>query len=181
MRPELDVSLKPQDIVIALKLVALGRANWTQASLANSLGMSTAFINQALPRMEQCNLYRTKRKVVLVDALKEFLVHGIRCVFPAPKGSTVRGVPTSIAAPPMTEHMDIASLNWPPVWRHLTGPMQGYEISPLCPAIGKVLDDTAFYELLALVDVLREGRARERKIAAEELDTRFEQYKTEIK
>jgi hypothetical protein len=181
MRPEQLISLKPQDVVIALKLVAIKDASWSQSNLAKSVNMSTGFINQALQRLEQCNLYRSKRKIVLVDALKDFLVYGIRYVFPAQKGPTVRGVPTSIAAPPMSSHMAVSGLNWPPVWRDIRGEHQGYEIVPLCPAIALVIQDERFYELLALVDVFREGRTREKKIAAEELEARFNEYKLALK
>jgi hypothetical protein len=174
-------SLKPQDVVIALKIVALGQKNWTQASLAASLDMSLTFVNQALPRLEECHLYKAKRKVVLVDGLKDFLMFGIRYVFPASKGQLVRGIPTSIGAPPLLEHMNLEALNWPPVWQYLAGSKQGYSIQPLFSGVDKTLDDREFYELLALVDVFREGRAREKKIAVDELEVRLNRYKNGAK
>jgi hypothetical protein len=173
-------SLKSQDVVIAIKLVAFGNNAWTQSSLAKSLNMSPAFINHALPRLDECGFYKSKKKLVLVDDLQTFLIFGIRHVFPTKRGERVRGTPTSIGAEPMRSHMAVEALNWPPVWPYLLGSEQGYAIQPLCPAIEKVLEDKLFYEILSLVDVLREGRPREKQIAIDELKKRFNQYKVEV-
>lgn len=170
-------SLKSQDVAIVLKIVALGQKTWTQAQLATSLDMSLTFVNQALPRLEECHLYKVKRKAVLVDGLKDFLVFGVRYAFPATKGKLVRGIPTSIGASPLLEHMNSEALNWPPVWQYLAGSKQGYSIQPLFAGVEKALEDKEFYELLALADVFREGRAREKNIAMVELEIRLNRYK----
>jgi hypothetical protein len=77
--------------------------------------------------------------------------------------------------------MNLEALNWPPVWQYLAGSKQGYSIQPLFSGVDKTLDDREFYELLALVDVFREGRAREKKIAVDELEVRLNRYKNGAK
>lgn len=175
------VSLKPLDVVIALKIVTLGREPWTISDIASSLRISKASASMALHRLEHCNLYKVKRRVVIVEALKDFLIYGIRCVYPAQRGGIVRGFPTSIAALPMSTHMDVAALSWPPVWKSIKGSKQGYEIVPLFQNVEFIIADKPLYEFLALVDVLREGPPRERKIAIDELESRFNQYKSATK
>jgi hypothetical protein len=62
----------------------------------------------------------------------------------------------------------------PPVWADPDGKVKGLSIEPLyssVPSAAKI--DAGLYELLALVDALRIGRARERKLAEEELTRRL--------
>ena len=50
----------------------------------------------------------------------------------------------------------------------------GYTIEPLHNSAPKAaLLDLKFYELLCLVDAIREGRVRERKIAEKQIDERL--------
>ena len=90
------------------------------------------------------------------------------------KGSLTRGVPTAYAASPLKEQ--IAPDGEPvPVWPYAEGTVRGYSFSPLHKnAPLAALEDQRFYELLALVDALREGRARERELAGRELKLRLE-------
>jgi hypothetical protein len=105
--------------------------------------------------------------------LLEFLLHGIRYAFPAEKGAMTRGVPTGYAAPPLLESI-AASSEPPPVWPYADGPVRGYSFAPLHKNVPQAaLEDSKFYELLALVDALRDGRARERELAGRELKKRL--------
>jgi hypothetical protein len=62
----------------------------------------------------------------------------------------------------------------PPVWPDPDGSARGYKLEPLYGSVPKAAkQDKALYELLALVDAVRDGRARERKIAAEHLHDRL--------
>jgi hypothetical protein len=59
------------------------------------------------------------------------------------------------------------------VWTFPEGPQRGVSLEPLYKtAPAAALRDPFFYELLALIDALREGRARERKLAEKELVAR---------
>lgn len=100
-------------------------------------------------------------------------MHGLKYVFPAHHGGLTRGVPTSYAAPPLKAR--IAKGSDPiPVWPHANGPARGSSFEPLYRTVPyAALRDPALYELLAITDALRDGRARERKIAEEQLRARL--------
>ena len=62
----------------------------------------------------------------------------------------------------------------PPVWPDPEGDTRGHEFSPLYKSVPKaVKKDNALYELLAIVDAIRDGRAREGEIAIKELKLRL--------
>ena len=103
----------------------------------------------------------------------EFLIHGLKYVFPVQRGGPTRGVPTAEAAPPLNKEFG-ADFALPPVWPHATGPVRGIAFSPLYKNVPQAaMLDPRLYELLALVDAIREGRARERGVAIRELSTRL--------
>jgi hypothetical protein len=55
--------------------------------------------------------------------------------------------------------------------------VQGAAVQPLYPSVpGAAQRDPELYHLLALVDALRMGRARERAMAEKEIDQRFAHY-----
>ena len=171
--------LKPQDIVVALKLVALGEGKWTYAQLAYELGMSQAEVHAGVKRLLAAGL-AVKDSIAPVrpvrQALEEFLVHGIKYAFPPMRGGITRGVVTSSSAPPL-DKVFIHSEELPPVWPDPEGTVRGQEFSPLYRSVPKAAQqDQRLYELLALVDAIRGGRARERVIAIEELSKRLAQY-----
>jgi hypothetical protein len=64
----------------------------------------------------------------------------------------------------------------PPVWPHPKGGVRGVALSPIHRAAPEAaLKDPKLYELLALLDAIRTGRAREREIAVRELTVRIDQ------
>jgi hypothetical protein len=103
----------------------------------------------------------------------EFLVHGIKYIFPAERGGLTRGLPTAHAAPPLRKHF-AANDEPPPVWPEPEGTVRGEELEALYRSAPKAArSDQRLYELLALVDAVRGGRARERELAVKELRTRL--------
>jgi hypothetical protein len=61
-----------------------------------------------------------------------------------------------------------------PVWPDSDGTRQGAAVEPLYRSVPiAAKNDPALYDLLALVDALRIGRARERKFAEQELERRL--------
>jgi len=63
----------------------------------------------------------------------------------------------------------------PPVWPYAEGQVRGYSFAPLHKNVPQAaLEDARLYQLLALVDALRDGRARERELAGRELKKRLE-------
>jgi hypothetical protein len=106
-------------------------------------------------------------------AIEEFLIHGLKYAFPAERGGLTRGVPTSYAAEPLRQVIVLGD-EPPPVWPYPTGSKRGIAFEPLYKqAPEAALRDPVLYELLALVDALRDGRARERKLAEEMMVSRL--------
>jgi len=105
--------------------------------------------------------------------LLEFLVHGVKYAFPPKRGALTRGMPTGYAAPPLNKVI-VDSSELPPVWPFAEGTVRGEAFEPLYPSVPQAAArDARLYELLALVDAIRDGRARERNLAAKELELRF--------
>lgn len=101
----------------------------------------------------------------------ELLQYGVRHVFPQKPGPVVRGVPTSHSAPPINK---LIRSEEDYVWPSGKGMARGHSIIPLYPSvIDAVKVDSGLYELLAMTDTLRVGRAREKEIAIRELKARI--------
>ncbi|MBI3923938.1 MAG: winged helix-turn-helix domain-containing protein [Armatimonadetes bacterium] len=155
--------MKGQDILVMLKL--LGQRDWTYAGIAQELGLSPSQVHTAIKRCEAAGLFNPHSRFPNREALREFLVHGVRYVFPARPGEIVQGLPTSFAAPPLKDKFRYDERE-APVMPLAFGPARGPEIPPLCRSAPQAaLADSQLHELLALVDALRSGRARERKLA----------------
>lgn len=164
--------LKPQDILVLLKLVANGSNQWAFGPLAEQLYMSPSEVHAGIKRAKQARLYDEENKRPRKSALYEFLIHGVKYAFPAKRGELTRGIPTSFAAPPLVEK--IVQPDVIPVWPYAEGSDRGYMFSPLYRSVPQAaLEDSMLYELLALVDALRDGSAREVQIAADELANRL--------
>lgn len=169
--------LKPQDVYVALKMVALRTDRAPYASLAAELEMSPSQIYASVQRLERSRLLhgvQLGHRPNLM-ALEEFLIHGLPYVFPAERGEMTRGVVTAYGAAPMrdlvTQGDDPA-----PVWPSPSGAQRGISFEPLHKsAPNTALRDPLFYEYLALSDALRDGRVREKKIAVDELKRRFKE------
>lgn len=173
----MDVRLKPQDVVVALKLAAGRGASWTQPDLARSLHLSASEVNHGLKRLEACHLYNARERRVVRANLQEFLVSGLRYVFPGQLGLFGEGMPTSIAASAALSAKfmlgDEDRVVWPAADSRL-GRVRGRVLAPLYRNVPlAAAEDAGLYEYLALVDALRVGRARERALAKEELSRRL--------
>jgi len=97
------------------------------------------------------------------------LLHGLKYVFPAEHGEPTRGLPTSYAAPPLRDEI-LSPDDLPPVWPWHEGQTRGVAFEPLYKTVPIAASrDPLLYEYLSLLDAIRDGRARERKIAEREL------------
>jgi hypothetical protein len=165
--------LKPQDIVILLKLVASNEAEWSYPSLAHDLFMSGSEVHAGVKRAEKARLMDLQRRVPIKKALEEFLIHGVKYAFPPSRGGLVRGMPTGYAAPPLVD-LIMQTNEPPPVWPYSEGEIRGQEFPPLYKSVPMAAArDKGLYELLALVDAVRDGRAREKNLAIKELAARM--------
>ena len=165
------MALKPQDIVVVLKLCGYGLNRPPFAQIAADLAMSASEVHGAVKRAQASHLLHGSELNGRPNftAIEEFLVHGVKYAFPAERGGSTRGVPTSYAAAPLNRL--IAAGKEPiPVWPYPEGKKRGIALAPLYKTVpDAALRDPALYQKLALVDALRDGRVRERKLAEQEL------------
>lgn len=165
--------LKPQDVVVALHLLDTTPSERAFPKLAEALGISVSEAHAAVKRAVMSGLVDGESRGVRKEALREFLVHGLRYAFPAERSGVTRGVPTSYAAPPLSAHFAQGEM-MPPVWPHPEGTVRGEGLAPLYKSAPRAaLRDNRLYEWLALVDAVRAGRARERKLASVEIERRL--------
>ena len=163
--------MKPQDVVVLLKVIALNNDNWQQIPLARSLKMSQSEVSQSVARSRYAGLLDDNGKKVMRQALYDFLKYGIAVVFPAKPGAVVRGIPTAHSTAPLNKEISSGEEY---VWPFAKGNVRGHGITPLYVTVPQaVQEDEQLHALLALADALRVGKAREKNIAFRELKSRI--------
>ena len=169
------MELKPQDIVVALKLCII-KASESYASLGNSLSISASEVHAAVRRLTEAGLSDPDNKSIHRTKLRDFIIQGVPYAFPAKTKEVTRGMPTAWAAPVMVG-LIAQSDQSVPVWPDPEGKVKGVSVKPLYASVVKAAtNDSALYDLLALVDAIRLGRARDRNIAEEELTLRLKNH-----
>lgn len=159
--------MKPQDIVILLKIISMDSPSWLSIDLSKSLQISASEVSESLNRNRLSGLLGFSTKQVSRGALLEFILHGIKYVFPVQPGAIVWGTPTAHSALPLAKKI-VSNEKY--VWPDPEGDVRGQAIEPLYPSVPKaVKHDPKLHELLALVDAIRVGRSREVKLAEEAL------------
>ena len=167
--------MRPHDIVILLKMITLGDKKWSIEEVSDNLDISIGEISKAMDRNVIAGLVSSDKARVNKLALRDFLISGIKYVFPPQPGSSTRGIPTAHSAPPVNQYIVEGNENY--VWKYYKGTKRGSSIVPLYPAIPKIIEkQPELYEFLTIVDAIRIGRAREVEIAIKELDKRLGNY-----
>lgn len=170
--------LKPQDVVILLKLIAIGKAPWSYGSLAVSLWMSPSEVHAGVKRTIAARLASMRKDHAIPNArnLEEFLVHGLPYVFVPELGEVTRGMPTSYAGPALSSLFEVSD-DLVPVWPDPNGEVRGQAFSPLYKSVPQAArEDDHLYVLLSLVDAIRGGRAREKSMAIEKIREKLNRY-----
>jgi hypothetical protein len=137
------MDLRPQDVVLVLKLLANGFNPWTYARLGEELAMSASQAFTSVARADAAHLLDAAathppngRKVRALlpepnrNNLKEFLIHGVKYAFPVERGGPTRGIPTAEATSPLSHHFP-QTFPLPPVWPYAEGEVRGIEFSAL--------------------------------------------------
>jgi hypothetical protein len=154
--------MRSQDIVIALKL-AIARRPYTYAELANETGMSASQVYTAVDRAARSGFVHKETMSPRLNNILEFVVHGLKYVFPHERLPDQRGIPTAHAAAPLKDHILSEK---PVVWPDPEGEVRGEGLAPIHKLVPfAARKDERLYEALALVDALRSGRNREVKLA----------------
>jgi hypothetical protein len=144
---------------------------WLMKDLSHELGISASEISESLHRSAIAGLISEDKKTLMRLSILEFLEHGLRYVYPQRPGALVRGLPTAHSAAPLN---DIIVGDEPYVWPYAHGNTRGQAVSPLHTKVPEACTkDKQLYELLALCDALRVGKAREKKTAIQEIKKRL--------
>lgn len=169
--------MKPQDIIILVKIFLKEPGSWSLARIAHELYMSKSEVSLAIRRLKVSGLARDtisfKNAVPKISSMEEFLLHGLKYSFPAEEGREMRGMATSHSAPPLSGLIaggeeDIY------VWPYEFGNSRGKSIPPLYKSVPKAAEfDNEFYEMMVLLDGIRIGRVRESVVSAKELVNRI--------
>ncbi|OGJ87065.1 MAG: hypothetical protein A2268_15255 [Candidatus Raymondbacteria bacterium RifOxyA12_full_50_37] len=168
--------MKPQEIFVALKLLAYGRKPWNYEEIAQSLKISPSNLHRSVKALAFSGLFIEEYKCLNNSLLEEFLLHGVKVVFPVKAGGVVRGMLTAHSAPAFKDSFKPNPQD-AYVWPDANSENKGFSVEPLykaAPAASSL--DADLYGLLACVDVLRIGKARERNIAVELLKKAFADY-----
>jgi len=146
-------------------------------ALAEETGISKSQVSLALQRCYDVGLVVQDREFGVpranIKALYELIVYSVRYVFPVKMEAVTRGIATSFAAPVLAGKLMSAG-ELVPVWPDARGNTKGQSVEPLFKsATHAVRKDPELYALLALIDSIRLGQARERNIATELLAKRL--------
>lgn len=153
-------------------------SSYTARALELQTGVSKTQINLSLKHCMEIGLIKTDRKLGVpranTKALFEFIVYGLKYVFPARAGELTRGIATGFAAPVLHKSL-ISAGEHVPVWPYARGNTMGMKVEPLFKtAADAARRDPEMYALLALVDAIRLGQPRERNLAVQLLQDRLE-------
>ncbi len=163
--------MRPQDIVILLKIATLKDHHWLMKDIAYGLFISASEVSESINRSMVAGLIASDKKSLMKEALLEFLQYGIKYIYPQRPGAISRGIATAFSAAPLSK---VINSSEPVVWPYVKGDIRGQAIEPLHPSVPKAcLHDPGLYELLALTDALRIGKAREQEYAIKELRKRI--------
>jgi hypothetical protein len=166
--------MRPHDTVILLKMLTSDGKKLSVVEMAESLQISNGEISKAMERNRLAGLVSPDKTQVNKLALREFLIYGLKYVFPPQVGHSARGIATAHSAPPVNQHIDSNEYY---VWSYYKGTKRGNTIVPLYDKIPKIVESQPdLYEFLTIIDTLRIGKKREIEIAINELDKRLNNY-----
>lgn len=154
-------SLRPQDLVVTLALALYPEQRFE--ALAHTVHLGLSEVHRSSNRLSRAQLLLPGKRRIHRAAVLEFLMHGARYAFPAVRGPEAPGIPTAWAAPVLE---GVLPQGPPIVWPHADGSVRGESVVPLSEAAPDAArKDPKLYRLLALVDAVRLGQARDRQIA----------------
>lgn len=185
--------MKSQDVVVLLKLVSLEERKdegaappdgdsrhedpYSARGLESALGISKTEANASINRSVSSGLAVKDRATGQAKPnrrnLYNFIVHGLKFVFPAKPGAMTRGIPTAFAAAPLKDRLTSAG-EYIYVWPYAKGKDKGQSVEPLFRSVPEAAQkDDRLYEYLALADAIRLGNQREAGVAAERLSEKL--------
>lgn len=160
--------MRPQDVVVLLKILTINKVEWQYRDLSATLFLSISEISESLQRSAVAGLIDDSKKKVYRQSLMEFVRYGLHYVFPVMPGTMVTGVPTAHSHP---FYSNLFQSEMKYVWPDENGDSRGLAIQPLYSSMVRAAkEDNLLYKLLASIDILRVGRTRELQVALDELE-----------
>lgn len=158
--------LKGEDIVLLLKLTHQS-PDWTVRTLERETTIPRSVVQRSLKRLSEAGLFDPRRRMASVSQTEEFLIHGLRYVFPGSVNGESRGFATAWGAAPLVDKLSVPPNELPPVWPSAQGDTRGLALQPLHTSVVEAAQrDPLLREQLTLVDAIRIGDARIRGLAA---------------
>ena len=168
--------LEPLDLIVALKMAvtASTKERCSVREVAASLGLPKSNVHRSMERLVAHGVLVAEPDGKRVNRLvaRELFSHGVRWIAPAKPGKIVLGLATAHTAPPLANQLpgDVD----PVVIPLEEGPVRGRAVTPIHPsAPAAAKNDHRLHELLAIVDGIRIGGAREREVAIAALQARL--------
>ena len=162
-------TLRPGDLVVACQLTITPAAQFI--ALAEATGISAGECHNAVRRLRLARLLLADERRASTEILQQFLVQGAPFAFPPVLGATTVGIATAHSSPAFRAIVESADAF---VWPHANGSARGQSLVPLFPGAPSLVGpNRPLYDLLTIVDALRVGTTRLRKVAAELLVERL--------
>lgn len=160
--------LKGQDVVVLAALMDKRGEAESYQELGRRVCLSASETHAVVKRLQTAALLTSDCRVLKRNAI-EFLVHGLRYLFPfRPIGGVARGLATSYAAP--VARGAFATTGSISVLNCASGETMGQPFDPLYETAPEAArNDGTLYDRLAFFDMLRGGRLRERQFANSKL------------
>lgn len=161
--------MRPQDIVLLLKIILWERKEWQYREIANDLHLSISEVSHSLNRSSLAGLFQPDRRKIARQNLYEFIKYGLHVVFPVLPGAIATGIPTAHSHAFYREQFLTEDIY---IWPDMNGSERGQSILPLYKGVNiAAQNDENLYKLLASLDILRVGRPREINAALEVIET----------
>jgi hypothetical protein len=168
--------MRPQDIVILLKLIIEEGTENRIRDLSSKLFISASEVSESLNRSVISGLLLPDSRSVNKEAFLKFLEYGLRYVFPPRLGQVTSGIYTAHSESSL--YLSFSSEE-KLVWADQQGKERGQSIQPLYPTVVKaVKKDLLLYKALALCDIIRTSDSSERSKAIWHLKEIFQNKST---
>ena len=164
--------IKGQDLLVLAALMPKASEAVRYADVAKRAKLSLSETHAAVKRLQSASLVDAERRVMRRNAA-EFLIHALKYEFPVKPSRVLSiGTPTSYAAPVAAD--EFAFSGHVPVWPNPNGSVEGLSFDPVYPSAPAAAEsDRGMYDRLAIFDMLRAGRIRERKFAEARIQEMF--------
>ena len=159
--------MRPHDIPILVKVFITQEKPWLIKDLATSLYISQSEVSESLHRSMYAGLIDEHKQRIYTQGFYEFIIYGLRYVFPQKPGHMARGIPTAHSHPAL-ESKFVSKTKY--VWPHPDGEDVGFAIEPFYLKQSKaILEDEQLYFIMSLIEMIRVGKAREVNYARTQL------------